>query len=73
MDAILGEAQGLGFNHGLTEIELQVQLPSYHSMRESAQQAHFDSHWDRVNANHWIEVTLLSNVSTSLMVTHRLC
>lgn len=54
----LGDTNGPGLKHGPSKIELQVQLPSCHSMRESgpAQRINLDTHWDNVNINHWINV-----------------
>lgn len=60
MAITLGDTNGPGLKHGPTKIELQVQLPSCLSMRESgpAQRIHLDTHWDNVNVSHWINVVL---------------
>lgn len=58
MASTLGDTNGAGLKHGARMIELQVQLPSCLSMRESgpAQWIHLDTHWDSVNVSHWINV-----------------
>lgn len=50
-----------GLKHGQKKIELQVQLPSCLSMRETGpeQRIHLDTHWDNVNVSHWINVNSL--------------
>ncbi len=53
------DTKGPGSKHGSRKIELQVQLPSCLSMRESGpgQRIHPDTQWDNVNVSHWINVS----------------
>ncbi len=65
---LLGNLEG-EHNVGPTEMEFNVQLPSCHNMKESDKlsRLHFDTTYQGIQVHHWIKVTSLRQLKSSLI------